>query len=413
MLKSISITLAGILIWWIFVVFAGLSGLWMEPLAPANQNQVFVERATAVIQSNEPANVALIMLEEGEVAHEYYSESLETIEADTVFLTASFSKWIAATAVMKLVEEEKLNLDTPVNELLSLWQIPNSAYDLDKVTVRRLLSHTSGLTDGLGFGEYLAEEEVPALPEQLANPRASNNREASISLGVEPGSEWRYSGGGYLILELLVEEVTGLSFADYVNQAILEPLEMQRSGYEFIGDVSNNAGSYQRKGIAGELYRYGSNAATGFVSSAADLTNFVRAQSSDQNIPGWLSPETIKAMRQPHGSTLGLDIWGLGTILYAPTASGDFVFGHDGANDPAINTAVRVNPDNGDGIIVLATGHPSIATNIGSAWVFWQTGTPDALDSDTVFNSMLRPGLIGTVAILVLLGLLMLRRRVG
>ena len=66
-------------------------------------------------------------------------------------------------------------------------------------------------------------------------------------------------------------------------------------------------------------------------------------------------------------------------MLYAPAARGHFVFGHDGANEPAINASVRVNPVTGDGIVVLVTGSRTLASKLGSDWVFWQTGLPDFL----------------------------------
>ena len=76
---------------------------------------------------------------------------------------------------------------------------------------------------------------------------------------------------------------------------------------------------------------------------------------------------------------MGADIWGLGTVLYAPTKQGDVVFGHDGANEPAISATVRINPNTQDAIIVLATGSQGLASQLGAAWVFWQTGVPDIL----------------------------------
>jgi hypothetical protein len=88
--------------------------------------------------------------------------------------------------------------------------------------------------------------------------------------------------------------------------------------------------------------------------------------------------------------------------LYSPTDNGDFVFGHDGANDPAINTAVRINPDNNDAIIILVTGSPSIATDIGSQWVLWQTGYPDVLNTNVIIDSMYLPLLLGLLILLLI-----------
>jgi hypothetical protein len=98
-------------------------------------------------------------------------------------------------------------------------------------------------------------------------------------------------------------------------------------------------------------------------------------------------------MRRPHASVFLLDLWGLGTILYGPTGAGDFVFGHDGGNDPAINSSARVNPDTQDGIVVLETGNLSLATRIGSHWTFWQTGYPDNLTMGQTLKDVV-PGMI-------------------
>lgn len=148
------------------------------------------------------------------------------------------------------------------------------------------------------------------------------------------------------------------------------------------------------------MYRYASKAATAFTTSAADLSRFVLAQ-----LPAVtekpLDQTTIDAMREPHGRSLGADIWGLGTILYAPTASGDYVFGHDGGNEPAINASARVNPDTGDGIVVLVTGSPSLATELGFHWTFWQTGMPDFFGIPSEVQRAMPALLIGSLLILL------------
>lgn len=97
--------------------------------------------------------------------------------------------------------------------------------------------------------------------------------------------------------------------------------------------------------------------------------------------------------------------------LYAPTASGAYVYGHDGANAPAINTSMRINPDNGDAVIVLVTGHPTLASAIGSEWTLWQTGTPDFLMVERAGRSAFLPWLLGLATMVVLAGWRVVRRR--
>ena len=95
---------------------------------------------------------------------------------------------------------------------------------------------------------------------------------------------------------------------------------------------------------------------------------------------------------------MGMDIWGLGTILYAPTENGDFIIGHDGRSTPAINTAIRLDPQSGNGIIVLETGHPLLATELAGEWVFWRTGKVDitlfARLKDKMLDTIVKGGLV-------------------
>ena len=93
-----------------------------------------------------------------------------------------------------------------------------------------------------------------------------------------------------------------------------------------------------------------------------------------------LSANTLEQMRKPLASQFGQEIWGLGTMLYAPNGVGGFVVGHDGNNEPAINTAVRLNPATGNGIVILETGNRLLATRLAGEWVFWETGNLDFSD---------------------------------
>ena len=154
-----------------------------------------------------------------------------------------------------------------------------------------------------------------------------------IALGREPGSEWDYSGGDYLVLQLIIEEVSGQTYEAYMHSALLQPLA---------------------------------------------------------NDSGPLPSASNETMREPNADLFGLDFWGLGTILYTNTDSGNFIYGHDGQNEPAINSAIRINPDNGDEIIVFASGNKSLATLIGFEWVLWQTGKPDLLGIGYVIDDGVR-----------------------
>lgn len=378
-------------------------------MAPTGDASSFMRAAIKMIDEGNRGNAALVLIEDGAISAEYYSSTAGLVDRDTVFATASMSKWITALGVMKLVEEGRLDLDRPVEDYLSRWQLPPSKFNNRSVTARRLLAHTAGLTDGLGFGDYHRDESLPPLEQSLTSPRASSGEPVVIAVGIEPGSKWRYSGGGYLLLELLVEEICGESFEAFISRAILQPLDMTHSGYNYLEEVENSAKSYDTNGVPTPNYHYASKAATGFNTSAGDMAKLVIAHfpvvGDKPPAHSVLTQSMIDAMRKPHAKLHGIiDIWGLGTMLYAPTASGDFVFGHDGSNEPAINVSVRVNPDKSDGIVMLETGNKTLATRLGSEWVFWQTGTPDFLD---IPNEMRRviPAFLGGAFVILLAAL--------
>lgn len=397
-----ALALAGLLVWTGLVGAAAIYGWGRSPLAPRGDAQAFLQAAAAKLDGENPGNGAIALIENGRVVGTHFqSRGDHAVDGDSLFQVASLSKWITAWGVMKLVEEGKLDLDRPVEDYLHRWHLPSSKFDNRQVTARRLLSHTAGLTDKLGFADLDINEPIPSLEQSLQSPRSSSGKAVSIELGMEPGSSWEYSGGGYLILELLVEEVSGERFETYIDRTILQPLGMARSGYnDFVG-MPNSAKSYDDQGRPANVFRYASKAATGFHTSASDLTKFVMAQSSLMaNKP--LSQKTIDGMRQPNAKAMGIPIWGLGTMLYAPTSSGDFVFGHDGANEPAIGSCARFNPVTNDGIIVLVTGNRNLASKLGSDWVFWQTGALDFLTIPGEIKRAIPVLILGTIFILLM-----------
>lgn len=385
---------------WTGLVFTGtLNGWGRNKLAPAGNANAFMESARKEIGAESRGKAAFRLIENGKL----YGESFvgNSVDSETLFQVASVSKWITAWGVMTLVEAGKLDLDAPVATYLTRWTLPESEFDNSKVTVRRLLSHMAGLTDGLGYAGFATGAKVQSLEESLTRAAdASPGKGGEVRVGFPPGTKWRYSGGGYTLLQLVIEEASGENFESYMRRAVFQPLGMDRSTYAVDPDnLSNVAPLYDADGEEAPHRQFTALAAACFYTTASDMTRFIQAHltgsSGDPAGRGVLKPETLKLMRQPHASQLGADIWGLGTMLYVPNGDGDFIIGHDGERRPAINAAARLNPSTGDGIVVLQSGNQLLATKVAGEWVFWQTGTIDFLIFTLVAKKMITIILIG------------------
>ncbi|ELR72860.1 D-alanyl-D-alanine carboxypeptidase [Fulvivirga imtechensis AK7] len=354
-------------------------------------------------------NVTMALIENGFVHDEYFYSIGEPVDRNTVFQVASLSKWVSAWGVMKLVEEGKLALDTPVSKYLTRWQLPPGDFDNDGVTVRRLLSHTAGLTDGLGYAGFPQGRPAQALESSLTKASdASRGTGGAVRVGYEPGSKWQYSGGGYTLLQLLIEEVTGQSFSSFMTNKVFEPLGMTHSTYQW-NDSSGLqlAAFYDVDSTEAEHYRFTSLAASSLYTSLSDLELFLQAHvvgiNSEPIGRRVLKPETVEKMREAHGIYMGVEIWGLGTMLFASNNKGTYIIGHDGKNEPAINTAARLDPLTGDGIIILETGNPLLASKLASQWVFWKTGNVDTLMFTFLTTQMLSLIGIGWIVMFLLM----------
>ncbi|MEO8114341.1 MAG: serine hydrolase domain-containing protein [Phenylobacterium sp.] len=425
MRRLIVIALATVLVlaaWTALVGMGALEGWGRRPLAPRGDPAAFAAAADRMIQRDSRGNVAFALIENGQVRHERFASVGAPVDHDTLFQVASLSKWITALGVMTLVEAGRVDLDAPVDSYLKRWRLPPSEFDNRQVTVRRLLSHTAGLTDGLGYGGFEPGKPVQPLVESLTHAAdASPGHDGAVKVGMRPGSQWRYSGGGYALLQLMIEDVTGEPFNAYMRRVVLLPLGMERSTFVLPeGGATNLAEFYDAAGKPATHYRFSAPSAASLYTSTADLTRLIQAHrpgpAGAAPGRGVLKPTTLAEMRQPHSYQYGAEIWGLGLMLYAPNNAGGFIVGHDGNNEPAINTAARFDPASGDGVVVLETGAPLLATRLAGEWVFWRTGHVDTLM--VVMGArrtltILAAGWIVIILLGVLCGWRFRRRRVG
>src|SRR5438093_6393650 len=131
------------------------------------------------------------------------------VTPQTLFQAGSVSKPVSAVGALRLVDAGKLSLDEDVNTELKSWRVPDNEFTTtERVTLRRLLSHTAGLTVP-GFPGYELTERMPSVPEVIDG----RGNTAPVRVDAVPGSIWRYSGGGYVVMQQLVEDVSGNDFA--------------------------------------------------------------------------------------------------------------------------------------------------------------------------------------------------------
>ena len=149
----IGLAAIALLIGWTALIGLGvLEGWSRRPLAPRGDASAFVAAAQARIEQGNVGNAAFVLLDDGRVVAEHFVSAGEPVDRDTLFQVASLSKWVTAWGVMRLADEGRIDLDAPISTYLRRWRLPDGAFDETQVTARRLLSHTAGLTDGLGYG---------------------------------------------------------------------------------------------------------------------------------------------------------------------------------------------------------------------------------------------------------------------
>jgi CubicO group peptidase (beta-lactamase class C family) len=281
--------------------------------------------------------------------------------AATLFQAGSISKPVAAVGALGLVEEGKLSLDEDVNARLKSWHVPDSEFTrTKKVTLREILSHSAGLTMH-GFPGYATGDKVPTLVQVLDGEKPANT--APIRVDTEPGTTWRYSGGGFTVLQQLIIDVTGKRFEDYMKEAVLQPFGMNDS--TFSQQLSERQKVHaavpygrDREPIAGGAHIYPEMAAAGLWTTATDLALFITCmQSALAGKSSVLTREMAQQMLSPQFGK-----WGLG--IGVSQHGGVRRFEHGGVDEGF--EAYLVGFDNGEGAVVMtnAVGGSALANEI-------------------------------------------------
>jgi len=272
------------------------------------------------------------------------------VTPDTLFQAGSISKPVTALAALRLVQQDLLSLDGDVNAQLKGWRLPVPAGT--HVTLRQFLSHTAGTTVH-GFPGYAAGARVPSVDDVLRGRPSANT--GPVVVDTAPGTAWRYSGGGYTVVQKLIGDATSRPFADILRDEVLAPAGMTRSSFAQPLDtvaLANAAQPHDASGkpVPGGPHIYPELAAAGLWSTPADLLRYaVIVRAADCGEPGALLDRRLAVEML----TPGKGDYGLGLEVHGTPAGR--AFSHGGSNEGSENFLVAVT-GTGDGVAVMTNG---------------------------------------------------------
>lgn len=359
------------------LAFAFLTGVSFTALQPANSLAARIARVEAgllpaVVLKDQPAamslaermkhykvpGISVAVLNEGKLewARGYgvtEAGGSTAVTPETLFQAASISKPVAAMGMLALVEQGKLTLDEDVNVKLKSWKVPDNDFTKEqKVTLRRLASHSAGLTVH-GFRGYAKGEPVPTTVQVLDGEKPANS--APVRVDLLPGSRWRYSGGGITAMQLLMTEVTGKAFPALMQELVLSKIGMKNSTYEQPlpdGKAPQAATGHRSNGnqVTGKWHTYPEMAAAGLWTTPTELAKF--ALEVQQAYAGKSRKVLSQAMtrqfltKQAGEYGLGIGLGGTGK---------DASFSHGGSNE-GFKCMLFAYVERGQGAAVMTNG---------------------------------------------------------
>lgn len=283
------------------------------------------------------------------------------VTTETLFQAASTSKLVVAAIALHMVEEGLLDLDEDVNTRLKSWRIPDSEFTRERpVTLRLLMTHQAGLNRPDGGFKW---EEVPTLIQLLNGEPPSETAPAVIEY--LPGSKWQYSNFGYLVIQLLLEDVTGKPLEEIARETIFEPLGMRHSTFVHplpAGSGYAEAYPHDTEGVVHEPTLHPTAVGNGgLMTTPGDLARFTielmkayRGESSTI-----LSREMARRMLSKEldldPALLGAPVSeGLGVLLQGEGRAMAFL--HPGDNFPGSSCWLVGYPEAGVGAVIMTNG---------------------------------------------------------
>lgn len=256
----------------------------------------------------------------------------------TKFRLGSVTKQFTAACILLLEERGKLKTDDPVSKYL-----PDAPAAWDQITIFNLLTHTSGIPDFTEFPDYRTTEATPTTPEQLVT------RFRAKPLDFAPGTSWRYSNSGYVLLGYLIEKISGQPYSTFLRENIFAPLGMKDSGYDSntriiprhaVGYAPGPGGGPV---VAGYIDMSIPFSAGGLYSTTQDLLRWEQALYGGK----LLTTASLRKMTTPFRENYAFG------LTVRKTSNADRVFSHNGGIE-GFNTWVGYIPAKGMAVIVLA-----------------------------------------------------------
>jgi CubicO group peptidase (beta-lactamase class C family) len=264
------------------------------------------------------------------------------VTPQTLFQAASLSKPVSSMAALRMVEQGKLDLDAGIDQALTSWTLPKGD---GTPTLRQLLSHTGGMSVS-GFPGYAAGKNVPTLQQVLDGAAPANTK--AIRVIAAPGSAFRYSGGGYTVVQQAMIDRAGQPFDAILRELVLAPLGMTASTY---------AQPLPPELAPGGAHTYPEQAAAGLWTTPNDLARFAIAiqQGAAGATGGVLTPAMTRTMLQPvkNNYALGLSI-----------QDGGKGFSHGGSNE-GFKAMFYAAVADGSGAVILTNGDNGIDVAAG------------------------------------------------
>jgi CubicO group peptidase (beta-lactamase class C family) len=322
------------------------------------------ERMPALLTSNKVPGAVISCIRNGEVAwtKAFGLADLRTsspMRPNMVLNHGSDGKVLTAWAMMRLVETGKVELDAPANRYLKRWQIRSTRFDANGVTPRRLISHTAGLTVH-GFKDYEQGVPLPSLVDML---EGKNQDDGAVFINWEPGTTNVYSGGGFVIAQMIIEDVSGEPFAEFMRREVAKPLGLSSLEWVWAPGLQRRAPTPYDEEQKEVGYRQLASQAIGSeICTVSDFARFVAAAvPGPHNEPpgrGVLKPETISLMAQtqPNITPSGGLGYGIGS------GKGEKFLVHAGGN-PGWSAFFAISVERRDGYVVANNSSRGGAVN--------------------------------------------------